>query len=133
MNDLWKNDFLYRKTCIYNEQDHRECFYERLHEAEKIYNLGYRKIPDGSVVLSKEGYERLTSCIKSEEEVRQIAQEIIKLGINTIRKETAKEIIKDFALTPRTRAMIANKYGLTKEDLGELWTKKKRLKKWQVI
>lgn len=37
-----------------------------------------------------------------------------------VRKETAKEIINEFVLSPRTRAMIAEKYGLSKEDLGEL-------------
>jgi RimJ/RimL family protein N-acetyltransferase len=39
--------------------------------------------------------------------------------VKKARKETAKEIINEFALSPRTRAMIVEKYGLTKEDFGE--------------
>lgn len=39
--------------------------------------------------------------------------------INRIRKKTAKEIINEFALSPRTRAMIAEKYELSKEDFEE--------------
>jgi DNA repair exonuclease SbcCD ATPase subunit len=52
----------------------------------------------------------------------QIAEleEQIRLAVEKAKKETAKEIIKTFALSPRTRAMIAEKYGLTKQDLDEV-------------
>lgn len=74
--------------------------------AEALYNAGYRQIPEGSVVLSKEEYDKLCHLAYfGYDDVEEQA-----------RKETAKEIIKDFALSPRTRAMIMNKYGLTKED-----------------
>ena len=73
-------------------------------EATYLYELGYRKIPDGSVVSSRD-------------------YEIYRLGFDNgkieARKETVKEILQEFALTPRTRALIMNKYGLSKEDSVE--------------
>ena len=75
------------KSCIY-----RECFNERLHEAEEICNLGYRKLPKDAVVLTKEelndleykAYSRGVCfvCKKVDEQKEQA------------RKETAKEISK---------------------------------------
>lgn len=55
--------------------------------------------------------------------IETMANEITKYVISQnerLRKETAKEIINGFALSPRTKAMIAEKYGLSKEDLGEV-------------
>ncbi len=73
-----------------------------IEEATAVFYLGYRKIPDGGCVLNKEENENFVKFVLKEKD--------------KTRKETAKEIIKDFSLTPRTRAMIMNKYGLTKED-----------------
>lgn len=56
------------EVCPYaNTEDkagNEACFTERLHEAEKFYNAGYRKISEDSVVLSMEEYERLNECYK---------------------------------------------------------------------
>lgn len=40
-----------------------------------IYDAGYRKVPENAVVLSREEFDRMNFCIKSEEEVRAIIQQ----------------------------------------------------------
>lgn len=65
--------------------------------------------------------EPIAFCVKAEDIEKYLTEyeTLNEEEINRIRKQTAKEIIKDFALSPRTKAMIMNKYGLSKEDLGE--------------
>ena len=88
--------------------------------AEKLYNIGYRKIPKGSVVLSKEEYEKYqnlkrdvehsfeynqgytdgqNNARKEERSLRDYECQNIGYEVGKIeaRKETAKEILK-FAL-----------------------------------
>jgi hypothetical protein len=60
-----------------------------------------------------EDIEEFANMIATSPQTKQTMERLI----NAWQKETAKEIIKDFVLSPRTRAMIMNKYGLSKEDL----------------
>ena len=75
--------------------------------SKTLYNAGYRKIPDGAVVLTKEKYEKLKNkspfaVIKyDEDKMKEIAKEAAKnivlefteKGKDKICKETAKEIL----------------------------------------
>ena len=56
--------------------------------AEKLYNLGYRKIPEGSVVLSKEEWETLHN---------DYAKALYNARCDE-RKETAREILEAIKL-----------------------------------
>lgn len=53
--------------------------------AEQLYNAGYRKIPEGAVVLTREEYEKHKGF--SREEVDEISETAIKNS----RKETAEK------------------------------------------
>lgn len=107
---------------ICNDSCDDDCFTKLF--AKYFYNLHYRKIPEGSVVLSKEEYERLKGCentikrfskispTEAEIENKVLKEEIAiilaqKRNIwklykeevaknNQERKETAKEIFKAF-------------------------------------
>lgn len=79
--------------------------------AEALYYAGYRKVDENAVVLTREEFDRLNSCIKSEEEVRAIMQQQMlpmvreltdkevgkKLATVTalVHKETAKEVLEN--------------------------------------
>lgn len=57
--------------------------------AKALYNAGYRKIPEDSVVLSREEYKRLLdNAIRVD--IEYLDHELAKT-----RKETAKEILSD--------------------------------------
>ena len=58
---------------------------------EVIYNAGYRKLPEDSVVLSKEEYERITKELVTEQRATEIAKEYFE----KMRKETAEKILND--------------------------------------
>ena len=55
-------------------------------EAELFYNAGYRKIPEDSVVLSREEYKRLL------DNAIRVDMEYLDHELAKTRKETAKEI-----------------------------------------
>ena len=97
-----------------DESGNETCFTERLHEAEKFYNAGYRKISEDSVVLSMEEYERLNECYKVRAfnklraENKQLKDRIAelekenakynqKLTTNQWVQEIRKEALKQFA------------------------------------
>lgn len=78
-----------------------------LMKAESLYNAGCRKIPEGSVVLTKEEYEELKfaknllelreETIKSLEDANIRYAEALELKVNKKeRKETAREILQMF-------------------------------------
>ena len=76
--------YLYRwdvRNCQYL-RDGKMC--ERYKIAEDIYNAGYRKIPDGAVVIPKKITEKTN------------AETLIKIAKynERVRKETAREIFK---------------------------------------
>ena len=58
--------------------------------AEALYNAGYRKLPENSVMLSREEYERITKELVTEQRATEIAKEYFE----KIRKETAAKLIK---------------------------------------
>lgn len=65
--------------CSYKSDDTFDCtehFY-----AQELYNAGYRKVPDGAVVLTREEYETLRMYIYSSTKVD------IERIISNIRKE----------------------------------------------
>ena len=64
------------------------CYWAR--KAESIYNVGYRKYPEDSVVLSKEEYKRITKELVTEQRATEIAKEYFE----KIRKETVEKIFK---------------------------------------
>ena len=61
--------------------------------AEEMYNLGYRKLPDSSVVLSKEEYEVL-KVKEKERHWLETCMSVWKNGKIDGSKETAEKIIK---------------------------------------
>ena len=58
--------------------------------AEVLVKQGYRKLPENSVVLSKEEYEKITKELITEQRAKEIAQEYF----GVVRKETAEKLIK---------------------------------------
>lgn len=71
--------------------------------AEVLYKLGYRKIPEGAVVLTREEYDRLTNSeigelVKENEELGKSNVEWselyrrLKIKYQQVRKETAEKI-----------------------------------------
>ena len=58
--------------------------------AEALYNAGYRKLPEDSVVLSREEYERITKELVTEQRATEIAKEYFE----KIRKETAEKFLQ---------------------------------------
>ena len=58
--------------------------------AEALYNAGYRKYPEDSVVLSKEEYRRITKELVTEQRATEIAKEYFE----KMHKETAEKIFK---------------------------------------
>ena len=89
---------------------------ERYDLAEELYNAGYRKIPEGSVVLEKEEYERLVktaqgkignmksndflkACISSGVMVEAVStEEQVKQAYEKGCKETAEKCFNIFKL-----------------------------------
>jgi hypothetical protein len=67
---------------------------------EKLMSEGYRKIPKGSVVLSKEEFDK-DYVTKQDRDYWKNKTEILGNRLKEARKETAKEIIK----------MIEERYG----------------------
>ena len=97
--------------CDYPQRDCSKCW--RLEErecsayayAKTYYEKGYRKIPEGSVVLSKEEYNELKS--RAEEVFNEMTERMKaevkiagRMGVIKGSKETAKEIFKEIMKTP---------------------------------
>jgi hypothetical protein len=97
--------------------------------AERHYEQGYRKIPDGSVVLTKEEYNELKS--RAEEVFNEMTERMKaevkiakRMGVIKGSKETAKEILKEVKslLFPEEADLlawlvaIADKYGVEVEE-----------------
>ena len=72
--------------------DSAECLFIRKKYANELIKQGYRKLPEGSVVLSKNEYEELN-----------ITGKYFNDALNQARKETAKEIIRDIKYTVEDR------------------------------
>lgn len=57
-------------------------------KAKYLYDLGYRKIPENAVVLTREEYQWLTCCFGKFEEIMNDIKE-------QTRKETAEKFVKE--------------------------------------
>lgn len=113
-----------RTTCNYNAKNFESCVEcikggllscDRLVQAEKLYNAGYRKIPEGAVVLTREEFESLGLVVETVQEYESqngqpvlvkerkvvkklqtdftelLNQEIRELQLAQTRKETAEK------------------------------------------
>ena len=74
------------------EGDVRNCQYLRVGKmcdrykiAKDLYNEGYRKIPEGAVVLTREEQERIEQRVSALEKRAE--------GLKQVRKETAREVL----------------------------------------
>ena len=61
---------------------------------EFLYNAGYRKIPEGSVVLSKEEFDE-DYVTKQDRDYWENKTEILENKLKQARKETAEKILKE--------------------------------------
>lgn len=66
-----------RTTCNYNAKNFESCVEcikggllscDRLVQAEKLYNAGYRKIPENAVVITREEYDELVNLQQTHSE-----------------------------------------------------------------
>lgn len=70
---------------------------QRLEIARVLTNLDYRKIPEGSAVLSREDYEILINQnkgLKEENHTLRLENNDLEAQVEQARKETAKEILQ---------------------------------------
>ena len=94
-----------KKKCEYPHYEGVTCIAE--HQAETLFNAGYRTIPEGAVVLTREEYESVkdsvdllreyesvsNSLIKSNELCRKLVEDKkeLKWQLKQTRKETAEK------------------------------------------
>ena len=76
--------------------------------ADHLYNAGYRKLPEDSVVLSKGAYESLSSKAKAN-----------VVNAVEIRKETAEKILKDI-WDNKFETTITIRHNCSKEDVENI-------------
>lgn len=84
--------------------------------AKRLYSLGYRKIPDGAVVLTREEYEEL----KHEQHLVFLDRvKLVSDAEEKTRKETAREILRELSKVKYAGSdfcsMLAEKYGVEVE------------------
>lgn len=93
------------KKCDFKKHRQFDFIYQcsKFDNAEALYNAGYRKIPEGAVVLTEEEYERLlkeeTLCERLGNDVDVKLKYIYELEdkVAQERKETAKKIMNDIS------------------------------------
>lgn len=73
------------KAQCYSDNNFAECTQIK-NVVDKLYNAGYRKIPENAVVLNREKYEWLTCCFGKFEEI-----------MNDIKEQSRKETAEKFA------------------------------------
>lgn len=71
-----------------------ECLGGAIDSAEALYNTGYRKIPEGAVVLTKEELVKMMESGYVYDTTRGNKVNIIQMAREIERKETAKEIMQ---------------------------------------
>ena len=90
--------------------------------AESFYNRGYRKIPEGAVVLTREEkqeYENLIKLLIYDKPIKSRVYEVIKGLKDQARKETAREIIEYVYRTTANivlRDKLAKQFGVEVEE-----------------
>lgn len=111
--------------------------------SKALYNANYRKIPEGSVVISKEEYEILTNISSLKDKVQEALninpiEELVQVERDA-RQETAREILQEILYTKSSEEWfeneqlvdfgkkivdkienLANKYGIELEDVWEI-------------
>ena len=99
--------------CIEHTIDHCKKCYISTTQAKVLHNANYRKIPEGSVVLTKEEFEFM--CV----DTKKVREEEVKLA----RKETAREIIDMLKQPPYIDFLeswvideIAERFGVETKD-----------------
>lgn len=89
--------------------------------ARIYYNAGYRKLPEDSVVLSKEEYKRITKELVTEQRATEIAKEYFE----KIRNETAEKIyLQAKAIVDATKHIVQGReyiYRRFERNYKELW------------
>ena len=82
-------DCVYRKSC------------ERYSLAEELYNAGYRKIPEGSVVLTREEHQKYLAFKLIEPQVRGCLdrERELEKRLETAIKETAEKFAERLKLS----------------------------------
>ena len=82
---------------------------------EKLASEGYRKIPEGSVVLSKEEFDE-DYVTKQDRDYWKNKTEILGNKLKQVRKETAKEILQiikeEYDYIGDLERIIAKQYGV---------------------
>ena len=113
-----------RTTCNYNAKNFESCVEcikggllscDRLVQAEKLYNAGYRKIPENAVVLTREEYEKL-----------KLFEERVRSGVCFTQKEWFDYCQKDS--NERTSLLIKAKKDTRKETAEKFAEKVKKIK-----
>ena len=85
--------------------------------AEALYNAGYRKLPEDSVVLSKEEYKRITKELVTEQRATEIAKEYFE----KIRNETAEKIyLQAKAIVDATKHIVQGREYIHIDALKEI-------------
>lgn len=108
--------------CEYFDKETSICSSFNQKEAKTLYNAGYRKVPEGAVVLTKKEHQKylaykiiepqIKGCLDRERELeRQLDQ---------ARKETAREILNkvDYESNGQTKQitdLLRRKYGVEVE------------------
>jgi hypothetical protein len=106
-------------TCKYFEHKGTNCTY--LLGAEYLYNAGYRKIPEGVVVLKKEEYESVKDSVDLLREYESVSNSLIKSN------ELCRKLIDDKKELKRqleqTRKETAEKFAerLKSHPIAKTW------------
>ena len=74
-----------KKKCEYPHYSGVPCIAE--HQAEALYNAGYRKIPENAVVLTNDEFWKLSNKFSKKE-----LDEIVEFHKNKARKETVEKV-----------------------------------------
>ena len=113
------NDIVKALECCTNEPtlNCRNCPYE------ESCNMGRSDMQKAALDLinrQKAEIERLNGCVKTEEEVRVIAKETIRVGVNSIRAEAIKEFAERLKnCIHEDMPSICDRAGYIAEDLPD--------------
>lgn len=119
--------------CVRNPQAHTaeecsKCGFKQgccnaYRHAEALYNAGYRKIPEGALVMTKEELLKTMESRYVYDTTRGNKVNIIEMAREIERKETAKEILQEWADDNSSMGLdntfvknIAKKYGVEVEE-----------------
>ena len=102
----YHSDWYGNEAQCYSDNNFHDCKKIKV-VVDKLYNAGYCRVPENAVVLTREEFDRLNSCIKSEEEVRAIMEQQM---LPMVRELTDKEVGKKLdTVTALVRKETADK------------------------